>query len=292
MQLVVALLLLSFTASASIISDVRGALGRGDVAAAAEHLRVYRASSGVTPEMLEALSWMARGALARKDYAEAGKYAEETYRLSVAETKKKPLDQDRYLPMALGAAIEVEGQVLAARGDRSSAVAYLTTQLATYHATSIRARIQKNLWLLSLEGKPAPALEKIKLPKGQPALLFFWAHWCGDCKNESPVLARLKKEFGPKGLAFVAPTQKYGYVARGESATPEVELAYIEEVRKRSYPEVIEVPAPVSEENFRSYGASTTPTLVLIDRSGIVRMYHPGQMTYEELRPRLESVFK
>jgi len=78
----------------------------------------------------------------------------------------------------------------------------------------------------------------------------------------------------------------------GENATPEVELAYIEEVRKRSYAEVIEVPAPVNEENFSNYGASTTPTLVLVDRAGIVRMYHPGQMSYEDLRARVESILK
>ena len=47
---------------------------------------------------------------------------------------------------------------------------------------------------------------------------------------------------------------------------------------------------PVSEENFKNYGASTTPTLVLIDRQGLVRMYHPGQMPYEELAPRIEAV--
>jgi thiol-disulfide isomerase/thioredoxin len=291
-KLVIALLLFSIVASASIISDVRGAIGRGDFPAAAEHIRVYRAASGVTPELLEALSWMGRGALARKDYAQAEKYAEETYQLSVAELKKRPLDQEKNLPIALGAAIEVQGHVLAARGDRSTAVAYLDTQLNTYYATSIRTRIQKNIWLLSLEGQPAPTLLKAKLPKGQPALLFFWAHWCGDCKNQSPILARLKKEYGPKGLAFVAPTQKYGYVARGENATPEVELAYIEEVRKRSYAEVIEVPAPVNEENFANYGASTTPTLVLVDRAGIVRMYRPGQMSYEDLRARVESILK
>jgi thioredoxin-related protein len=46
----------------------------------------------------------------------------------------------------------------------------------------------------------------------------------------------------------------------------------------------------VSEENFRRYGASTTPTLVLIDRAGIVRLYHPGAMTYEELRARVQSI--
>jgi hypothetical protein len=42
---------------------------------------------------------------------------------------------------------------------------------------------------------------------------------------------------------------------------------------------------PVNEETFKNYGASTSPTLVLIDRAGIVRLYHPGRMTYEELQP-------
>lgn len=47
---------------------------------------------------------------------------------------------------------------------------------------------------------------------------------------------------------------------------------------------------PVSEENFKMYGASTMPTLVLIDRQGLVRLYHPGAMSYEELAARVEVV--
>jgi thioredoxin-related protein len=46
----------------------------------------------------------------------------------------------------------------------------------------------------------------------------------------------------------------------------------------------------VSEANFRNYGASTTPTLVVIDRQGIVRLYHPGAMTLDELRAALNRV--
>jgi thiol-disulfide isomerase/thioredoxin len=182
--------------------------------------------------------------------------------------------------------------VLAARGQRTEAVSYLQEQLKTYRATSINARIQKNINLLSLEGKPAPALENVSLPKGKPALLFFWAHWCGECKGEIPILARLKAEFESKGLSIVAPTQKYGYVAGGIDAPPDVELRYIEQVRQKFYAEILSTPAPVSEENFRRYGASTTPTVVLVDRAGIVRLYHPGRMSYEELRPLVDALFK
>ena len=88
---------------------------------------------------------------------------------------------------------------------------------------------------LSLEGKPAPALLGLRFPRGRPALVFFWAHWCPDCKAEARRLEKVKAEFVPKGLVFLAPTQKYGYVAQGRDATPEAETLYIEQVRKQYY---------------------------------------------------------
>jgi thiol-disulfide isomerase/thioredoxin len=277
-------------AAGGIVDDVRAAIEHNDLARGAELIRVYRATNGATPEAIVATSWMARGELAAKHIDSAEKYAEETYRLSRESLKKRPLDQEPLLPIALGAAIEVEANVFAARGERSGAVAYLQEQLKTYYATSIRARIQKNINLLTMEGKLAPRLEGVVLPKSKPVLVFFWAHWCSDCKGEAPILAKLKSEFDVKGLTIVAPTQKYGYVAGGENATPAVELRYIEQVRQKFYAPIITTPAPVSEENFRKYGASTTPTIVLIDRSGIVRLYHPGTMTYEELRSAIARV--
>ena len=41
----------------------------------------------------------------------------------------------------------------------------------------------------------------------------------------------------------------------------------------------------MSEANHRRYGVSTTPTLVVLDRKGIVRTYHPGNMSAIELEP-------
>jgi thiol-disulfide isomerase/thioredoxin len=284
---------LALTASAATLVDyVRDSIARNDLPRAAEMIRSYRASKGVTPEAVEALSWMARGEFAQKNLVQADKYAQEAYKLSQDQLKTHPLLRDPNLQIAIGAAIEVEANVLVTRGQRAEAVTYLQDQLKTYYATPLRPRIQKNINLLSLEGKRAPALERVVIPAGKPVLLFFWAHWCGDCKYEIPILARIKAEFVPKGLVFIAPTQKYGYVGSGDDAPPEVELPYIEQVRRQYYGSIIDAPAPVSEENFSRYGASTVPTLVLIDRSGIVKMYHPGALTYEELRPRVEALFR
>ena len=50
-----------------------------------------------------------------------------------------------------------------------------------------------------------------------------------------------------------------------------------------------DAPAPVSAANFTRYGASSVPTIVVINRAGNVTLYHPGKMTYEELQPILAA---
>jgi thiol-disulfide isomerase/thioredoxin len=292
--------LLAAVAWANVINDVREAAAHNDFALGDSIIQKYRASQGVTPELILAVSWLGRGALAAKQLDKADSYAKETHRLALEELKKRPLDAEGELPIALGAAIEVEAQVLNDRGERAAGVALLKAELAKYATTSIRTRIQKNINLLSLEGKLAPALDEreflgatpkpLASLKGKPVVLFFWAHWCGDCKQEAPILAEIEKEYAAKGLVVVAPTQRYGYVARGEEAGPTDETKYIDEVRHKFYQDLLNVPAPISEENFKNYGASTTPTVVLIDRQGIVRLYHPGRMTLEELRAALNRL--
>jgi len=275
---------------AGIVQDVLASFASGSDARAIQLLSTYRAAQGVTPEYLEAFSWLTRAEFESHNYAAAEKFAQGVYTQSTELLKKRPLDHEPHLPLALGAAIEIQAGLLAAQGRRSEAVTFLQQQADTFGSTSILPRIRKNLLLLTLEGKPAPPLDGITRPQGKPALLFFWAHWCPDCKSEIPILAKIKAEFAPQGLMFLAPTQKYGYVAGGVDAAPAVETAYIEQVRRKYYTGVIDAPAPVSEANFTRYGASTTPTLVLIDRAGIVRLYHPGAMTYAELRAAVAKV--
>ena len=289
-----------FLAYFSLVNDVVGLLNQRDLPAAERTVQAYRAASGSTPELAAACSWIARGALAARQYGDAASYAGQARQATLEFLKSRKLDDDPWLPTALGASIEVQAAVLAAREGRGEAVSYLREQMALFGATSIHERIQKNINLLSLEGKPAPPLETRawlgpKPPaaaalRGHPVLLFFWAHWCSDCKAEGPVIASILKTYGPKGLVVVAPTRRYGYVAGGKDAAPAEESAYIERVRRQYYPELSLVPAPLSAANFRAYGASTTPTLVLIDKAGVVRMYHPGVLSESDLSARVRAL--
>ena len=117
-------------------------------------------------------------------FDQADSRAKETEQLAEQALATRPLDAEPHLPTALGAAIEVEAQVLTANGDRTGALALLRKDLVAYRSTSIRTRIQKNINLLTLEGRPAPALEEreylgakptaLLALRGKPVLLFFW----------------------------------------------------------------------------------------------------------------------
>jgi len=287
---------------AALVDNVRGLIAQQNFAAADRQVRTAAAHTGATPEVAEAFSWLARGELDARRYEKADAYATETRKISDALLRVRKLDADPVLPVALGASIEVHAQTLAVTGRRAEAVAFLREQAKLFAGTSLVERIRKNINLLSLEGKPAPELDRSdwlgpKPPtlaslRGKTALLFFWAHWCVDCKAQARIVAELQRIYGPKGLVVIGPTKFYGYAANGEDASPAMEKPYIDRVRNKFYASISPMPAPLSAANFQAYGASTVPTLVLIDSSGIVRMYHPGAMPESELSAKIQATMK
>ena len=300
MRIFVTLLLAAASLRADLVQEVRSSIAQSNFSGGERLIESYRKTAGVTPESILALSWLGRGAQAAKRWDDAERYAAATRKLVDQQLKQRKLDAEPDLPTALGASIEVMGHTLAGRGQLSEAISFLNTELKTWYSSSIRTRIQKNLHLLSLEGKPAPPLEtkaSIGGPvpawaqlKGKPLLLFFWAHWCADCKSMTDSLVTLQQQYGPKGLTVVGATQRYGYIG-GNDAPPDRETRYIEEIRTAFYGG-LKMHVPLSEENFRAYGSSSSPTLVLVDRTGIVRLYHPGKMSYAELEPLVAKYIK
>jgi thiol-disulfide isomerase/thioredoxin len=286
----------------TLVSEVRAAIAAHDLAKAEALIVERRTRQGTTPEVIEAVSWLGRGALAEGQDDRAEQYAAEAERLAVAALGSRSVDEDAKLATAVGAAIEVQAQVSANRGARSDAIVFLERALKTYGNTGIAKRIQKDINLLTLEGHPAPALElsesmgaplsgaTAKALEGKVVILFFWAHWCADCKAQGPILARLYAKYQPDGLAIVAPTQRFGYVAGGVAAPPDEEFRYMQQIRDTYYPFLAAVPVPVSAANHQRYGVSSTPTVVILDRHGIVRLYHPGQLTEGELELQLRPL--
>ena len=286
-----------------LVARVRQLALAGDLAAARQLIEQTRAADGhPTSQWLAATSWLARGAGFVGQWGLAEKYAREALAGSAPRAGGQQLDADPDLSTALGASIEVLGKAYDARGDRTAAVEFLREQHKKYLGTSIETRIQKNVLLLSLKGKPLPELEVSEHVLNRPAtpgdmngkvrLLYFWAHWCSDCKRQEPVLELLHKNYSDQGLTFMGPTKLYGYTAQGREATPSEELDYLGNAYQKNYPIPAWMPVPVSTQNFLRFGVSSTPTFVLVDRKGIVRLYHPGYLGYSELEERIEPLLK
>lgn len=283
-----------------VVAYVELSLKNGDLASAQALAAQYRRLNGDTPEALEALGWVARGELATGQVDQALKDAEEIEHSTQAALSTRTLDAEPQLPLALGTAYEVEAESLFAQHKRTEALQLLQKALRAWRGTSLADRLQKNINEMTLNGRPMPLLREpawigpkplpIAALHGKVLLLFFWAHWCADCKAEAPIMAKLATDLEPKGLRIVAPTRLYGYTAANDHAAPAEETAFIGKVFERYYSNIPKAQVPLDTLNFRRFGASTTPTIVVVDRYGIVRLYHPGVMDEASLRAVIEPL--
>ncbi|MEA2165916.1 MAG: hypothetical protein QOK37_4043 [Thermoanaerobaculia bacterium] len=290
-----ALLVLSLFAisahAGDLVRGVRYKLSAGDMASGIAAVEDYKRATGVDAEYLDAVGWLARGAEMQGKSEVAKEY--------VAELRREIPSEKPDLVVPLGAAIEVQGRIIAAQNGRGAAIRFLEGELAHAGAPALRSRINKNIHLLSLEGHRPPALDasafigakplSLDALRGRPVLLFFFAQGCGDCKAQAPSLTRIWKTYQPKGLALITATRLYGSVG-DKDATPAEERAQIEKVWGELYAGLDGVPAIIDTETMVRYGASATPTFVLLDRKGTVRMYAPTRLSEAELSRRIDEV--
>lgn len=102
----------------------------------------------------------------------------------------------------------------------------------------------------TLDSRPLSVMEL----RGKVVLVNFWASWCLECRPEMPVLERLHREFGPRGLAIV------GINAREE---PEAVHRYARELGL-TFPLVLDPDGAIN----KSYGVIGLPTTFLVGRDG------------------------
>jgi thiol-disulfide isomerase/thioredoxin len=92
--------------------------------------------------------------------------------------------------------------------------------------------------------------------RGRVVLLDFWATWCAPCRVLVPKLGDLQARYGAQGLSVV-----------GVSTEDSHEVALFAQRMAMRYAVAVDRRA----ETTRSYGVVSMPTLIIIDKRGVVR---------------------
>jgi thiol-disulfide isomerase/thioredoxin len=110
--------------------------------------------------------------------------------------------------------------------------------------------------------------------QGKVILIDFWATWCGPCIGALPRLSRWQKEHEAEGLEIIGLTRYYG-MSYGLPADEPGELKFVKNfVKSQRLP--YEIAVAKDGANHAFYNANTLPTVVLIDRKGIIRYITTG----------------
>jgi thiol-disulfide isomerase/thioredoxin len=131
----------------------------------------------------------------------------------------------------------------------------------------------------ALVGQPAPAFEgeitagdgasshdrvSLESLRGNVVVLDFWASWCQPCRTSIPIVGRVASAHAAEGLVTLA--------VNIESELPPARVVAAHRA--------LEIPMPTLQDpNWAmqsAYGVQTIPTLVVIDRTGVVRRVHVG----------------
>jgi peroxiredoxin len=128
--------------------------------------------------------------------------------------------------------------------------------------------------LPDLDGQPRSLSEW----DGDMVVLNFWATWCPPCKKEMPLFQQRYEAHAADGFTIVA-----------------VAVDEIDETRDFVFTFGIEFPVLIGQEDAiavgREYGnrIGALPYSVVIDRQGMVRETHRGEVTENDLDGWLES---
>jgi thiol-disulfide isomerase/thioredoxin len=151
-------------------------------------------------------------------------------------------------------------------------------------ATSGYLQVRDRATQIALIGQAAPDIAIKTWLKGGPVtledlrgrvvLLEFWATWCKPCHEMFPKLKQLHEQESARGLEITAITRHYmAYRGTEESMAEELQL-----MRTMVTDHGVSFPVGVAEDERLQavYGANGLPTVVLIDRQGVVRYAGPG----------------
>jgi thiol-disulfide isomerase/thioredoxin len=124
--------------------------------------------------------------------------------------------------------------------------------------------------------------------RGKVVLLDFWATWCGPCIAAFPSLIELNRKYEKDGLVILGMTRYYGE-AEGVKVTDAAEIEFLQQFKKTNN---LPFDFVVGKDllNQITYGVSALPTIVIIDRKGVIRYAETGAGKESEIHNTIEKL--
>jgi peroxiredoxin len=187
----------------------------------------------------------------------------------------KPVKEPAEVSAALGE--RRPGDVVEVRLERKENALTVTVKLEAFPGVDEVLRRQRVgveapplTGLVAVQGSAPLTLAELR---GKVVVLDFWASWCVVCRKTVPVLNRWNEELQARGVVVLGVSNETAPLASRGIASFGIR-----------YPVAIDR----EDEVFEAYGASSLPTLYVLDRRGVVRAVEVG-FSREQLR-RVEQL--
>jgi peroxiredoxin/outer membrane lipoprotein-sorting protein len=135
---------------------------------------------------------------------------------------------------------------------------------------SLRGKTAADFTLKALEGSPL----RLSDLRGKIVVIDFWATWCAPCREELPVLEELHKELGERGVVILGITDE--------------DAGTIKSFLKK-HPCSFTVLMDSKDQAHKLYATRAIPTILVINRAGVVVAHFVGTQSKDELVQALRN---